>query len=161
MAKYGLDPVVRDEQEADTLNAEVFIEHLEKQVPNNEHPTEHLAAYQLRALAILNGKEEHTLSDAKAVYMKSRGWSEDTTATRKQRNNTDASFRLVLDHLGDRSILKYRRVDVTSVIERALASGLKTATIRKRLGTVRAAVTTLIEQYPPVSGLLSPLKIIY
>ncbi len=101
----------------------------------------------MRAISILKGDEQFTLSDAKRVYLKKRNGLEVRQDNRKLRNMADSAFDLVISYIGDREFKRYRRTDVTSVIQSALTAKLKTTTIKRRLGVVRAAVNDLIKEY--------------
>lgn len=147
LERFQLDAIPFSEQEAADLARDVFIEHLERKVPANEHPVDHLEAHEFRALSILNGQEQFTLSDAKRVYLKSRDGLEVRPDNRKLRNTVDAAFDLVIGVIGDRLIKKCRRRDVSEVIAVALAGQSKTTTIKRKLGVVRAAVNELIREY--------------
>ncbi len=148
LESFQLEAVPFAEQEGSSeLARDVFIEHLERKVPGGEHPVNHLKDHELRALSILNGKEQFTLSDAERVYLKGRDGLEVRPDNRKLRNTVDASFDLVIDIIGDRTLDKCRRKDVSEVIAVALTGKIKTATVKRRLGVVRAAVNELIREY--------------
>lgn len=130
------------------IGHELFIEALESKVPGDATSVQpHLSDAELRALAIVQGRESFTLSDAKQVYLKKRGALNPTQATKRTHNNTVLAFNLVTNETGDSEIKRLRRRDVTRVIEKAQEQGLKTTSIRRRLNTVRAAINDLIREY--------------
>jgi len=150
LRRFNLAPEPMADQESPfaDIGYEQLIESLDKKVPGDASSVQpHITAYELRALAILQGKEAFTLSDAKQVYLKRRGALEKTATTRKLINETEVSFSLVLDQIGDKEITKVKRKEVAGVIEAALRDDLKTATIKKRLGLVRAAINDLIDEF--------------
>ncbi|MBY4676495.1 tyrosine-type recombinase/integrase [Marinobacterium arenosum] len=155
LESFDLEARAANEQQDREIHVDVFLESLERKVPGNEHPADHLDDHELRALAIIQGKEEFSLSDAKQVYLKKRDGLETRADNRKLRNATDSSFDLVIGAIGDRSLKQYRRKDVSEVIHGALVAGLKTTTIKRRLGVVRAAVNELIKEYE-LDGLRNP-----
>lgn len=148
LEKFGLEPSPISSQPHDAQVAfDAFVNHLERKQPSPANPedrpqlpSEFLPTHEYVALQILKGEYQHRLSDAKEVYLSLR---EDD---RKIRNAADNSFDLVIKELGDRPISSYRRKEVQQVITSAISQGLKTTTIRRRLGTVRAAVNDLIRQ---------------
>ncbi|WP_074454259.1 tyrosine-type recombinase/integrase, partial [Marinobacter sp. X15-166B] len=130
------------------IGYELFIEALESKVPGDATSIQpHLTDAELRALAIVQGRESFTLSDAKQLYLKKRDALIPTETTKRQHNNTVLAFNLVINETGDSEIKRLRRRDVTRVIEKALEQGLKTTSIRRRLNTVRAAINELIHEY--------------
>lgn len=141
LADYGLDAVAMEQQRDNGEAEELFIEKLSRKVPDDAHPKEALPDFEYRALQILKGEYEHRLSDAKEYYLSQR------EQTRKLVNTTNGAFKMVFDVLGDRPLRQYKRRDVAEVIRQALAKGLKTATVDRRLHTVRAAVNDLIRDY--------------
>ncbi len=147
LGSHGLAPIPFAEQWDKEINYDVFIERMERKVPGDEHPSDHLDSHELRALDILKGSETYTLADAKRVYLKKRDCLEVRPDNRKTRNMVDSAFDLVFDNLGDRDITKYRRRDVSEVIQIALAAGLKTTSVRRRLSVVRAAINDLVREY--------------
>ena len=147
LASFGLEAVSSSEQRGDVEMAlHAFTEHLERKVPGDEHPALHLAPEEMRAIRILKGEDHPTLSDAKRVYLKKRDCLDVRPDNRKQRNQADSAFDMVLNILGDRELKSYRRADVSDLIHGEIAQGRKTATIRRRLGVVRAAVNDLIKE---------------
>lgn len=150
LRRFNLTPEPMADQDSPFADVgyERLIESLEAKVPDDAQSIQpHVTPYELRALAILQGKEAFTLSDAKQVYLKRRDALRKTPTTRKLINETDASFDLALDQIGDKEITKVKRREVAGVIESALRDGLKTATIKKRLGLVRAAINDLIDEF--------------
>ncbi|WP_404420012.1 tyrosine-type recombinase/integrase [Marinospirillum sp.] len=150
LERFNLQPEPLAEQDGPytDIGHGLLIEALEAKVPGDSTSLQpHLADAELRALAILQGRELFTLSDAKQVYLKKRGMLEPTEANRRACNNVELSFNLVCDVTGDSELKRLRRRDVSRVIERALEQGLKTTSIRRRLNTVRAAVNDLIKEY--------------
>lgn len=141
LADYGIDAVAMDEQRDNCDAQDLFIEQISRKVPEDAHPKEALPDFEYRALQLLNGEYEHRLSDAKEYYLSQR------EKTRKLVNTTNGAFEMVFDVLGDRPLRQYKRRDVAEVIRQALAKGLKTATVDRRLHTVRAAVNDLIRDY--------------
>lgn len=103
-----------------------------------EHFDDFISPVERTAIEIVSGRYKFHLSDAKDHYIKTR------SLDRKGIHATEASFRLITDVLGDRPIEDYRRAEVSTAIDAALASGLKTGSVSKRVGTVRAAVSELI-----------------
>ncbi|MBY5963776.1 tyrosine-type recombinase/integrase [Marinobacter nauticus] len=130
------------------IGHELFIEALESKVPGDATSVQpHLTDAELRALAIVQGRESFTLSDAKQLYLKKRDALTPTETTKRQHNNTVLAFNMVINETGDSEIKRLRRRDVSRVIEKALEQGLKTTSIRRRLNTVRAAINELIHEY--------------
>jgi integrase len=146
LAKFGLDAIPSVEQQDRELGLHLFTEHLERKVPGDEHPVSHLASHEMRAIRILKGEDQPTLSDAKHVYMRKRDYLEVRPDNRKQRNLVDSAFGMIVELLGDRELKSYKRADVTDLIHAELAAKRKTATIKRRLGVVRAAVNDLIKE---------------
>lgn len=148
LARYGLEPVAQQRQAPESLAAvDVFFDHLERKRPDDLtedgkplSPHEFLPEHERVALQILRGEYQHKLSDAKKTYLSLRPES------RKLTNAADNSFDLVFGVLGDRPISDYKRKEVQTVVSTALDNGLKTTTIKRRLGTVRAAVNDLIRE---------------
>lgn len=131
-----------DDGKRDLINH--FIDHLEAKAPcySGDHdefqPQDYLSPEESVAWKLLAGKYRYKLSDAKSIYISTR-------KERKQINNANSSFGLVFDYFGDMDIEDVRRRDIQKLIEITIdAEVLKTATIKKRLGTVRAAVNELI-----------------
>lgn len=147
LARFDLEDKPRSEQEHKEFNIDFFLDHIRSKAPNDEHPDPYLAAYERRAVEILGDREEFSLSDAMRLYLKKRGATDPSASNRKLRNTVNAAFTPVFDLLGDRDVSKYKRVDVTSLIEVGLAKGLKTGTLKKQLGVVRAAVNDLIKEH--------------
>ena len=157
LARYDLEDKPRVEQEDKEFNIDFFLDIIRDKAPGDEQPAPYLSTTELRALAILGDREEYTLSDAKRLYLKKRGGLEPTAINRKLRNTVNSAFAPVFDLLGDREITKYKRVDVSSLIDAGLAKGLKTATLKKQLGVVRAGVNDLIKEYE-LHGVHNPFK---
>ena len=147
LARYDLEAMPRVQQEDKELNVDFFFDDMRAKAPNEDDPDPYLSTSERRALAILGNREEFTLSDAKQLYLKKRGGLEPSSSNRKLRNTVNSAFAPVFNLLGDREITKYKRVDVSALIDSGLAKGLKTATIKKQLGVVRAAVNDLIREY--------------
>ena len=155
--QYDLEPKAMSEQRDKDPNIDAFIEYLQAKVPHEadgddheygdpvtyqQNPEKHLQGYEFRALQILNGRDIVMLSDAKEQYLSTRK-ADDV----KVSNLVDRAFKMVYDLLGDRPLEKYSRKDVSRVIKQALEDGLKTQTIRRRLGVVRAAVNETMKEY--------------
>lgn len=127
---------------------DIFTDELERRVLRESRHSPHIdleenfddfiSPVERTAIEIVAGRYKFHLSDAKDHYIKTR------SLNRKGIHATEASFRLITDVLGDRPIEDYRRTEVTTAIDAALASGLKTGSVSKRVGTVRAAVSELI-----------------
>ncbi|MCJ8340689.1 MAG: tyrosine-type recombinase/integrase [Pseudomonadales bacterium] len=147
LARFDLEAKPISQQRENEINIDHFFDTLSAKAPNDEHPIDVLADHELRALAILNDRDQFTLTDAKRLYLKKRNGIDKTAKNRKLRNVTNAAFAPVLELLGDREITKYKRVDISTVIEAGLAKGLKTATLKRQLGIVRAAINDLIREY--------------
>jgi len=124
-------------------NADAFLDYLRSKVSGDDAPASYLKEHEMTALHLLNGTYEYRLSDALRHYLEKR----DAAGDKKKVNDTNRAFALVMEPLGDKPLDKYRRREVQEAIRKALADGLKTASIRKRLGTVRAAVNDLIRDY--------------
>lgn len=150
LRKHGLEAVPFDRQSAPDadLLLDYFIDTLDQKrpTPDPEEPYSHihpaldsyLEPHEATAVQILKGEYKFHLSDAKEHYLKQR------TVDGKTLNTVNASFRLVTGALGNKPIEAYRRREISQVIDDARKSGLKTATIKRQLGTVRAAVNELI-----------------
>jgi len=147
LARFSLEAVPFSEQDVPEINYEQFIVSLENKVPGDEHPRDHLAPHELRAMDILSGTETYTLADAKQLYLKKKDALEARPDNRKIRNGADAAFAMVFNTIGDRELSKYRRRDVSTVIDAARASGLKTQTVKRRLAIVRASVNLITKEY--------------
>ena len=150
LERFNLEPEPIAEQTGPyaDIGHELFIEALEKKVPGDATSVQpHLTDAELRALAIIQGRESFTLSDAKQLYLKKRQALTPTQTTKRTHNNTVLAFNLVTNETGDTEIKRIRRRDVSRVIEKAQEQGLKTTSIRRRLNTVRAAINELIREY--------------
>jgi integrase len=157
LAQFDIEALPIHKQRDNEINIDHFMDTLARKAPNDEEPIDVLADHELRALAILNDRDQYTLTDAKRLYLKKRNGLVETTKNRKLRNTTDAAFAFVMDLLGDREIAKYKRVDVSKVVEAGLSKGLKTATLKRQLGIVRAAINDLIREFE-LHGMHNPFK---
>lgn len=157
LAQFDIEALPIHKQRDNEINIDHFMDTLARKAPNDEEPVDVLADHELRALAILNDRDQYTLTDAKRLYLKKRNGLVETTKNRKLRNTTDAAFAFVMDILGDRQIVKYKRVDVSKVVEAGLEKGLKTATLKRQLGIVRAAINDLIREFE-LHGTHNPFK---
>ncbi len=86
------------------------------------------------ALDIANGRSEWTASLMRAEYLNLKGWSN----SRKEINNTNPAFELLIGELGDRTPKEYKNIEVLELIKKMQQQALKTSTIRRRLGRIRA-----------------------
>lgn len=127
----------------ESIAATVFVEDMEAKIGDSDYWEDKLGKHQITALELFKGTYKRHLTDAKHHYLYKR----DALDDKKKVADVDRAFSLVLKHVGDKPLNEYRRLEVQEVIRHALASGLKTATVRKRLGTVRAAVNETIRDY--------------
>lgn len=148
----GLIPAPLSEQpnpEQAELAWDFFCDELEQRIRNETREEEHnpfedvdladhLTPVELAAVDIVAGRYKPHLSDAKDYYLKTR------STDRKVQNATDAAFRMITDVIGDKPLDEYKRAEVAEAINSALDSGLKTGSVERRLGTVKAAVSELI-----------------
>jgi integrase len=150
LERFNLQPEPLAEQNFPytDIGHELFIEALEAKVPGDAGSIQpYLADAELRALAILQGRESFTLSDARQVYLKKRDAITPNEINKRTHNTTVLAFNLVINVTGDSEIKRLRRRDVTLVIKKAQEQGLKTTSIRRRLNTIRAAINDLIREY--------------
>ena len=152
LSDFSLEVKPISEQQGKDLQLEVFFDYLDQKIVKQEashtesgfvegKPEEHLLGHEMRALQILNDQEVIYLSDAKTHYLSTRSTDKKTLAS------TDQAFELVYKVLGDRPIKDYKRKEVVDVVRRALDGGLKTSSVKRRLGTVRAAINDTIRDY--------------
>ncbi|HUD51389.1 tyrosine-type recombinase/integrase [Parvibaculum sp.] len=102
----------------------------------------------LAALQMLRGEMIYRLSDARDLYIKHkiRG---DKEASKKARRLVEAGFES-LEHSigkGDLPLTELRRAHVNKLAEELLEKGNKTATVKRRTNTLRAAIELAIREY--------------
>jgi len=96
--------------------------------------------HERRALDILNGNESVTLLEVKELAAKE-------CTTKRKTNENERNFKLFIDNLPTTVLGKIKRKHVKDATDKLLASGLKTASVRKPLGYVRKRVKQAIHLY--------------
>jgi len=95
------------------------------------------------AYDIVKGKFKWTASLICDEYLKLKGWSK----SKKHINVYRPAFKELIELLGDRAPNEYSRRDVHELMNYMLELGHRTATVRKRLGNIRAAFNKIAEMY--------------
>lgn len=102
----------------------------------------HLPAVAHTALLMTQGKLEILPSDCLALYQKIRPMKEQAAKT------SAIPFAYLLEHLGERDIRKYRRVDANSFIQYLLKTKkVKTTTVKRYIGTLSSSWNLIIKEY--------------
>jgi len=104
---------------------------------------QHLPPEQRLALEIAQGKFKWTASLIFEEYFRLKGWVED----RKRLNDHRPALEVLLQHLGDRQPSEYTRLEIHEMTGRLLKQGLSTATVKKRLGSIRSAFNEVIRMH--------------
>lgn len=104
--------------------------------------SKHLPAVAHTALLMTQGKLEILPSDCLILYQKIRPMKEQAAKT------SAIPFAYLLEHLGERDIRKYRRVDANSLIQFLLKTKkVKTTTVKRYIGTLSSSWNLIIKEY--------------
>ncbi|GAA0794903.1 site-specific integrase [Marinobacterium sediminicola] len=98
------------------------------------------APHEARALSILKDNERVTLHEVQDIAL--RG-----AADKKAQDELIRCFGYFIDRLPQHDIAQIRTRDAQAVIDKLLAEGLKTTTVKKALGRVRKQVRSVLKQY--------------
>ena len=153
--EHGLKFAPVSEQTAHT-ELDVFYNKLQGMVPGDGQPKDHLDEVSYTALQVLRGEYKLRLSDAESHYCGSRD------LTRVAMHTVTRAFKRAYEAFGDIAIADCRRKDVGGLIQSLLVAGMKTATVSRELGVIRAAVGELLVEHElalTVSNPFTDLKI--
>ena len=90
-----------------------------------------------QALQRSRGIDLWSLSAIQQEYLELKGWANN----RKQRNSVDGAFATFISSLGDISTSDVSRLDVHRLVKNLIEEqGLKTATVKRKLSVIRAAI---------------------
>ncbi|WP_417585159.1 DUF6538 domain-containing protein [Nitrincola sp.] len=99
-----------------------------------------LHPHQQRALDILNDEERVSLTEVRDQALK-------LAQNQKKVNEINRTYAYFIDRLTVLDLAEIRTRDAQTVVDKLLAEGLKTETVKKALGIVRKGVRTLIKRY--------------
>lgn len=103
---------------------------------------EYLTPVEIEAGRRLFGQKQAVLSDALTLYLQAH----------KNRNNAKfveyqtRAFNNLIEVVGDKPIAALTRADVRGYVDRAVSSGQKTATVRRRLNVMSAVFRTWVDE---------------
>ena len=151
LAAWGITPGAdRDEQMEMAL--ELLHEHLEKkrvahaqgdeEVYREASGRDYLTPVESTAMQLAAGTLKDSLSDALEMYLSHHKKRDDEKFT----SFSKAAFKTLTDVIGDKPIDKVNRDDARKFVDSQLSAGLKTGTVRRRLGTIVAVVNTYIKE---------------
>lgn len=132
-----------EESVSDSAKARIFDTRIIDKSKADQILKSQLSDSQKIAFDIIQGKFKWTASLICDEYLRLKGWSE----SKKQINVYKPAFKELIEFLGDRTPNEYSRRDVHELMNYMLELGHRTATVRKRLGCIRAAFNKIANMY--------------
>jgi integrase len=126
---------------SESAKARIFEARLIDKYEANQIFKSQLGDSQKIAFDIVQGKFKWTASLICDEYLRLKNWNE----SKKHINVYKPAFKELIEFLGDRAPNEYSRKDVHELMNYMLELGHRTATVRKRLGCIRAAFNKIVE----------------
>ena len=105
----------------------------------------HLSETEWQALQLSRGSSLWTLSAIRDEYIKLKGLNNE--ASRKDRNTVNGAFKTFIEVLGDVVPSELKKLDMHNAVTAMIASGLKTASVKRKLASVRAAINFVCDMH--------------
>lgn len=151
LSRYGLKPNPSNNHEE---NLDKFIREVlepkaiqyaqgDEETFREAHPIDYLSHIELEALKLLNVKPEPMLSDALTQYLNYHKKSDDEDF----RQDSQRVWDKLLSFVGDKPIAQTNRDDARTFINKRLAEGVKTGTVRRNLRGLHAIFAAGLLEY--------------
>lgn len=132
-----------EESLSDSAKARIFDTRIIDKSEADQILKSQLSDSQKIAFDLVQGKFKWTASLICDEYLRLKKWSE----SKKHINVYKPAFKELIEFLGDRAPNEYSRKDVHDLMNYMLELGHRTATVRKRLGSIRAAFNKIATMY--------------